>query len=702
MRARALFLILCMLACTACQKPDATPSPKASEEPTPVVIMASPTKQARPLPQFNREIVAAVLKGSIYVSEVVALRALSAQVLDLFARERWDDLETMAEEFRAKRSTYASPMLKISRFYESFRVAPGDENRFLYRIGAWRAAKPDSATALMAEANAQLGLASAGNKAALKGARASAEAALKKNPAEIEAIMALMDAAALEGGNAKAMEALYKRGLAIDPAYVPLHVKMALSLFPAESGKMDAWAAFATRTADRTKEFYGDELYAILISTSGGHDPKAVFSSTLISWPRAKNGFTQLTARYPNSLNVLSAFCFAACLAQDAPAAQALFDRIGDMWLPEIWGTRANFAKLRAWAYGEGAAVRPTADPQLKGYRAAFTVSGGSEAQMPRNATFQATEMRLQLRDLWERERYAELEGVADALRNEIQPLASIVRLETFYAGMRREGQGFSTVDDFRAFVAGQDAWKKAIPTSTTARLVTAEGWMQHAWDARGNATGEQVTEEALKAFNERMAGAKPLLEDAEKQVEEAGVKDPHLYSAMIAHATATAGSIETVNALFEKGMELNLQYSPLYLEKAAWLLPRWHGKEGDVEKFAGESVEKTKADTGIGMYAIVTRAAYTYLGNATFTETKLSWPDTKKGFEDLERLSPESLRLNLFARIACAAGDRETARGLLQHIDTDWEPSVWGTRLDLENWKKWVDKGGDPPKPAF
>jgi len=57
--------------------------------------------------------------------------------------------------------------------------------------------------------------------------------------------------------------------------------------------------------------------------------------------------------RYPDALDIPSAYCEIACIAEDRATAKRLFEEFGDRLLSRLWRDPARFARDRRWALGE-------------------------------------------------------------------------------------------------------------------------------------------------------------------------------------------------------------------------------------------------------------------------------------------------------------------------------------------------------------
>src|SRR5439155_1565611 len=99
--------------------------------------------------------------------------------------------------------------------------------------------------------------------------------------------------------------------------------------------------------------------------------------------------------------------------------------------------------------------------------------------------------------------------------------------------------------------------------------------------------------------FREHMAQARKLLDQAIKL----GVKDGEAYSLLLGVARAEGWSHEQTRAIFDAGGAIDPTYVWLYSAMAEYLLPRWYGKSGDVERFAAEVAKMLPGENGLDAY---------------------------------------------------------------------------------------------------
>lgn len=117
-------------------------------------------------------------------------------------------------------------------------------------------------------------------------------------------------------------------------------------------------------------------------------------------------------------------------------------------------------------------------------------------------------------------------------------------------------------------------------------------------------------------------------------------------------------------------------------MERAQYLLPRWHGKAGDWEDAAEQEIERAGGG-GLETYARVVNSQRDYYKNV-FRESRASWDKTRQGYELLRKRYPESETiLNIYARLAWMAADREVLAKLIADIGDGQIPDIWGQKGD-------------------
>lgn len=234
---------------------------------------------------------------------------------------------------------------------------------------------------------------------------------------------------------------------------------------------------------------------------------------------------------------------------------------------------------------------------------------------------------------------------------------------------------GKVTDDDWKTHFETFERWKDAYPDSISARTAAAHAWTTYAWEARGSGYVNTVSEENFRLFHQRIAEAKRELLDAERAEE----RCPEWYSVRLAVAVGESADWDEYNEIYNEGAALEPTYYYLHRDKAYYLLPRWHGNEGDWPRFAEETSDRIGGDEGKMLYFILVADMYDVYRRKIFLENTLSWERVKDGFDAMQRkYKASNTRLNEFAALAGYAADHQAAKGAFDEIGEKWDPGVW------------------------
>ena len=285
--------------------------------------------------------------------------------------------------------------------------------------------------------------------------------------------------------------------------------------------------------------------------------------------------------------------------------------------------------------------------------------------------------------------KYEKLEKLAAELRRtKARFPGGAWKLNKFYQGLSRPTEGKSSEQEWITHLPHLQKWVAAYPKSITARVALGSAYTEYAWSARGSGYSDTVSEEGWRLYRERLVMARKTLEDARQLPE----KCPHWYAAMETIAMGQAWEREDFEKVFEEAIAFEPQYHYLYTHKANYLLPRWHGEPGDVEKFADEMAARQGSEFGPILYFLIVEEVAPRYKSKLFSETTFSWSRTKSGFQDLEKqFGMSAVHLNAFCRIAGWAGDRKTAVEMLDRISDRWDPAEWGTQKNFDDFKAWA-----------
>jgi len=261
-------------------------------------------------------------------------------------------------------------------------------------------------------------------------------------------------------------------------------------------------------------------------------------------------------------------------------------------------------------------------------------------------------------------------------------------KITRFFNGLEKPAKD-SDEATWKGHLARLESWSKRRPESITAATAFGSALIAYGWEARGTSYADSVSEEGWRSFSERLGRAERLL----ARVKGLGTPSIYCYSRMQDLACAQGWDRQRYEQLFEEGFRAEPKYLGIYTRKATYLLPRWHGKPGEWEKFADAAADRVGGKEGAVIYAhIAWRMSEYFEIGKFFTEARVSWEKVRQGFIHREELYGPSVRdLNAFCLLAGAARDGETARILFSRIGDKWDPDVWDNKAYFDSFKAWV-----------
>lgn len=269
------------------------------------------------------------------------------------------------------------------------------------------------------------------------------------------------------------------------------------------------------------------------------------------------------------------------------------------------------------------------------------------------------------------------------SLETALQPPAVPSALDPVVA--RNSAEAFRQSVDARAA-----RWVKSAPASSFAAIVQSEFLLEHGamYQRSGAAGGLPADIERGNAYVER---ARSALERAAV----AGKSDPGWYYQMLRIAQVQAWQPDRFAKLLQQALAADPYSYDTYLAASEFLLPQVGGSVEALESFARFSAMHTAAGEGASLYARIYWNAGDYLGAQLFRLTRADWRLMRQGFEDIVQRYPDAWNLNAFARFACDAGDKETARLVLGRIANQIEPQAWPSRVEADRCRQWAATAG-------
>ena len=337
--------------------------------------------------------VAALASGCLFLSRLHGAELPSRQeILDNVWHERFDELEKLTEELRGQKLVFYNGYSKLSRIY-GYLEGPGRKaddsvwKDYIAKLEKWAEAYPQSPAPLVALGNAWKDWAWKARGGGYAGsvteegwrlfgqrieqARGYLEAAEKLPAKDPEVYRALIVVAMAQGWPRAQMEAVFKKGVALEPNYQQLYETKAYYLLPRWNGEPGEWEAFAEQAADARGDEEGDILYMAIARSQAWSESTQFFRNTRISYARMKRGFEASLRRYPDSVWEMNSYCYFACIAGDRPTAKQLFQKINGRWETEVWRNQDYFRRWQNWALNNGRV--PVAATGSRVTRAPFT-----------------------------------------------------------------------------------------------------------------------------------------------------------------------------------------------------------------------------------------------------------------------------------------------------------------------------------------
>lgn len=211
--------------------------------------------------------------------------------------------------------------------------------------------------------------------------------------------------------------------------------------------------------------------------------------------------------------------------------------------------------------------------------------------------------------------------------------------------------------------------WHAQRPQSKLATLMLARSWANGASSARGGEYAYKVKPKQWSGMNRRLSAAAPLFAALLPDIK----RSPLVFSGL--QQWAILGQVPP--ALYEKAWQDAESafpgYTPFYIDKAYYLMPRWYGAPGEWEAFAKRSADKIGGIKGDMLYAQIIEDQSENYDTDFFQNNAVSWERTKRGLRALIARDSNSVGIATGAqRLAAIAQDspfeRELFSGPLAH----------------------------------
>jgi membrane protease YdiL (CAAX protease family) len=244
--------------------------------------------------------------------------------------------------------------------------------------------------------------------------------------------------------------------------------------------------------------------------------------------------------------------------------------------------------------------------------------------------------------------------------------------------------------------IAFYERWATEKPESITAQLCLADAYVDYAWAARGSGWGNTVTDEGWRLMAERLEKAWDVLQKASRLEE----KCPHWFAVAQTVALGEAWERERYMKMVNEAIQREPSFGDYYNNACYWLLPRWHGEEGDFEKWIAEQAD-AHPDKDKHYARLVWQADSLGMPDElVFADDRLDWERAKRGFIVWLEEAPDSIALRFeLTRLAVLADDPATAREQFEITGGKYWPGYWqGKAAVFEQARRFAFESGPNP----
>jgi len=259
-------------------------------------------------------------------------------------------------------------------------------------------------------------------------------------------------------------------------------------------------------------------------------------------------------------------------------------------------------------------------------------------------------------------------------------------KLQQFYAGLAHQAVAAEPLWQSRERELRK--WLQARPASMTAHVALAEFLADYAWKARGNDVADVVTETGWRLMAERLQAAGEILEAVSQRED----KCPVYWSTRQTIALGQELKRARYDELFKQAIKAFPDFEDYYNRRAVFLLPRWHGTDGELARDLDKSADRVGGDAGDMLYARVVWSLHGYGSTNVFKEHNLSWERTARGFDAIIKKFPDSLQAqNEAAHLASLAHDQPSARKYFLLTQGQVDLTLWRNKDRFVACYKWA-----------
>jgi hypothetical protein len=291
---------------------------------------------------------------------------------------------------------------------------------------------------------------------------------------------------------------------------------------------------------------------------------------------------------------------------------------------------------------------------------------------------------------LLQQQNFGQLEKeAAQARASKERAVGGVWKLYLFYEALSKPPAGDqSSESDWKPHIASLKKWVAAQPQSAAARITLAETYMNYGWFARGSGYADTVSDSGWELLARRTQLAKSVLLEASRLKE----KCPYWYEVVQDIVLAEGWDKLDAREVFDQAAAFEPTYYHFYRAYANYILPKWHGDEGETQLFAEEVAAKLpEPDSSIVYFEIASLLAC-QCDKERDSLDGMSWSKVKQGYTELERFyGTSNLKNNRFAYMAFVAEDRLAAQQAFALVGSTPNHTVWRTQENFDSAKAWA-----------
>ena len=304
-------------------------------------------------------------------SDVQGVTHYMAVMRQLFAENKFAELDCIADAARASKARFASGGWKVYVLYISIVVPQGhatekDWTAHLKALNRWISVRPESITARVTLADAYISYAwdargegfadtVTGNGWKLFDQRIQKAKDILEEASRLKTkcphwYNVMQSVALAQGWDRARATALLDQAVAFEPGYQYYYRSHAHYLKPQWHGEDGDSEKFTEEAADRVGGAQGDILYYQMAANLVGCHCTDESQLKRLSWPRIQKGVAELEKQNGVSMICLNILGYMATRLEDPVVAHNMFWRMGDNWDRGLWRTKEFYDANVQWA----------------------------------------------------------------------------------------------------------------------------------------------------------------------------------------------------------------------------------------------------------------------------------------------------------------------------------------------------------------